>query len=182
MLVDLQYAYPEYQGLRINEAAKLHGKDEFETLFDVLQANKMSGRGVLFTMSEEDVERIISKPYVMIGTDGAGVGMDCVHPRSTSSFTRAIAHYWRERKVCSFPEMIRKMTSLPAQVYKLEGKGEIAVGKDADLCIFDPDYSYVAGGKHLISMGRNTPFDGKELFGLVLYTIKDGRIVWQTGK
>ena len=138
MLVDLQYAYPEYQGLRINEAAAIHGKDEFDTLFDVLQANKMSGRGVLFTMNEEDVERIISKPYVMIGTDGAGVGMDCVHPRSTSSFTRAIAHYWRERKVCPFTEMIRKMTSLPAQVYKLENKGEIAVGKDADLCIFDP--------------------------------------------
>ena len=35
--------------------------------------------------------------------------------------------------------MIRKMTSLPAQVYKLEGKGEIEVGKDADLCIFDPE-------------------------------------------
>ena len=33
--------------------------------------------------------------------------------------------------------MIRKMTSLPAQVYGLTQKGRVAVGADADLCIFD---------------------------------------------
>jgi len=36
-------------------------------------------------------------------------------------------------------EMIRKMTSLPAQVYGLPQKGTLAVGKDADLCIFDAE-------------------------------------------
>jgi N-acyl-D-amino-acid deacylase len=35
--------------------------------------------------------------------------------------------------------MIRKMTSLPAKVYDLEGKGWIKVGYDADICIFDAE-------------------------------------------
>ncbi|MBR3865259.1 MAG: amidohydrolase family protein, partial [Clostridia bacterium] len=81
----------------------------------------------------------------------------------------------------SLSKVIDTLTAKPASILGIDS-GRIAVGKIADLCIFDPDYSYIAGGKHLISMGRNTPFDGKELFGLVLYTIKDGRIVWQTGK
>lgn len=37
------------------------------------------------------------------------------------------------------PEMIRKMTSLPAYVYKLSSKGRLEVGFDADICIFDAD-------------------------------------------
>ncbi|MBQ2819683.1 MAG: dihydroorotase [Clostridia bacterium] len=81
----------------------------------------------------------------------------------------------------SLSKVLDTLTAKPASILGIDS-GRIAVGKIADLCIFDPDYSYIAGGKHLISMGRNTPFDGKELFGLVLYTIKDGRIVWQTGK
>ena len=36
-------------------------------------------------------------------------------------------------------QMIYKMTGLPAQVYDLPGKGRLAEGQDADLCIFDPN-------------------------------------------
>ena len=35
--------------------------------------------------------------------------------------------------------MIRKMTSLPAKVYDLKGKGYIREGFDADICIFDSE-------------------------------------------
>ena len=59
------------------------------------------------------------------------------HPRLRASFPRAIRRFVRELGVVSLPEMIRKMTSLPAYVYNLEGKGEIKLGYDADICIFD---------------------------------------------
>ena len=45
----------------------------------------------------------------------------------------------RERKVVSLPEMIRKMTAMPAAVYGLTGKGLLAEGFDADICVFNPD-------------------------------------------
>ena len=35
--------------------------------------------------------------------------------------------------------MIRKMTSMPAAVYNLDGKGILREGFDADICIFDPE-------------------------------------------
>ena len=45
----------------------------------------------------------------------------------------------RERSVVPLHEMIRKMTSMPASVYGLQGKGLIREGFDADICIFDAD-------------------------------------------
>jgi hypothetical protein len=50
-------------------------------------------------------------------TDGSYVGADnqvAQHPRSTSTFTRVLGHYVRERNVLSLPDAIRKMTSLAA--------------------------------------------------------------------
>ncbi len=126
---------PEYNGMRISEAALKTGKDEFETLFDILEKNGCSGRAVLFTMNEEDVENVISKPYAMIGTDSScGKG---AHPRYAGTFPRALGHYVRERGLDTFEGMIHRMTGLPAEVYKLSGKGLIKEGMDADICVFD---------------------------------------------
>ena len=128
---------PQYDGMDVREASKVHGKDEFETLFDILEANECNGNGVLFTMSEEDVERIISRPYAMIGTDsGAGKG---THPRYYGTFPRVLGHYVRERKLDTWEHMIHRMTGLPATVYELDGKGFIKEGYDADICIFNKE-------------------------------------------
>ena len=43
----------------------------------------------------------------------------------------------REEQSISLPEAVRKLTSLPAEVYGLAGKGRIAAGMDADLTLFD---------------------------------------------
>ena len=39
----------------------------------------------------------------------------------------------------TLPEMIRKMTAMPAAVYGFKTKGLVWEGMDADLCIFDPN-------------------------------------------
>ena len=132
-------AYPAYTGLRINEAAKLHGKDSWETLFDIME--KQPGcTACYFTICEEDIETVMSWNRAMICTDSGVAGEKSVyHPRLRGSFPRVLGRYVRERQVVSLPEMIRKMTSLPAQVYHLTTKGKIAPGYDADICIFDPE-------------------------------------------
>ena len=50
-----------------------------------------------------------------------------------------LGRYVRERGVTTLPEMIRKMSSMPAAVYELNGKGLLREGFDADICIFDPN-------------------------------------------
>jgi N-acyl-D-amino-acid deacylase len=91
-------------------------------------------------MNECDVERVMKYPRSMICTDSSVACKNTVyHPRLRASFPRAIGEYCRERGVLPLPEMIRKITSQPAHVYGLEGKGIIREGYDADICIFDFD-------------------------------------------
>lgn len=133
-------AYPEYEGKRIPEIAELHGKNVYDTIYDMIKNSTSAPQACYFTMCEEDVERVIAHPRAMFCTDSGVAGESKVyHPRLRASFPRVISRYVRERKVITLPEAVRKMTSLPAEVYGFEGKGLIKEGYDADLVVFDYD-------------------------------------------
>ncbi len=133
--------HPEYHGKTLNEIAEMRGEtDRVETAFSILRETNCSATACYFSMCEEDVEYVMKHPRAMICTDSAIAGTKShFHPRLRGSFPRALGRYVRERGVTTLPEMIRKMTSLPASVYRLTGKGIIKEGMDADLCIFDPE-------------------------------------------
>ncbi len=131
--------YPEYIGLTVPEAAKLHGKDMYDTIFDMIQ-NSTQTEAIYFTMCEADVETVLAYPRSMVCTDSGVAGRNTTfHPRLVGTFPRVLGRYVRERKVTSLPEMIRKITSLPASVYGFTEKGVIKEGYDADICIFDAE-------------------------------------------
>ncbi|MDA4133690.1 MAG: amidohydrolase family protein, partial [Thaumarchaeota archaeon] len=95
------------------------------------------------SMLEEDIRRIMKAEYVMIASDGYSlspsgpVAVGVAHPRSYGTFPRVIGGYVRD-KVLTLEDAVRKMTSLPAQNFKLRDRGKIAVGFFADLVVFDP--------------------------------------------
>ena len=72
-----------------------------------------------------------------------------------------------------------KMSYNPAQILGLTEKGAVAEGKIADLVIFDPDANYKIDKNTFFSKGKNTPFDGREVYGRVEYTLADGEIVYE---
>lgn len=133
-------AYPHYIGKNLNEIAKIHGKDPHDTVLDMIMDSQAACRACYFSMCDEDVERVMQHPRAMICTDSGVAGNSTnYHPRMRGTFPRALGRYVREKNVVSLPEMIRKMTALPAHVYNLPTKGYIREGYDADICIFDPD-------------------------------------------
>ena len=75
----------------------------------------------------------------------------------------------------SMIHMLSKFTSNPARYYKLN-KGNLQVGKPADVCIFDPNQEYIVEG--FKSKSSNSPFLGRSLYGKVKYTIVGGDIVY----
>ena len=124
---------------QINRGWKRKGtlSNEIQTVLDMVEKG---GAGMVYhTMCEEDVQRIMKYPYSMVGSD-AGViqfGSGVPHPRGYGSSARVLAEYVRHKKVLRIEEAIRKMTSFPAQRFRLVDRGLIRPGMWADIVVFD---------------------------------------------
>jgi len=84
-----------------------------------------------------------------------------------------------EKKVLTWPQLISKMSTMPARIAGLSSKGEIKEGKDADITIVDPKKEWVVKKEEFASKSKNSPFIGRTLTGYVETTICGGRIVYQ---
>lgn len=132
-------------GKRIDEIAGAMGKDPYVAACDLLVSEGGGLSIVGFAMSDADTDRIISLPYVMIGSDGYAMSAEQArqggqpHPRSFGTFPRAIREYVLTKKLVTMPEMIRKMTSMPADKLGFKDRGRIREGAYADMVVFDPD-------------------------------------------
>ena len=94
-----------------------------------------------------------------------------------TSFGFAVTYLYKTG-VLTLNELADKMSAAPARILGLEG-GEIAEGKPADLTIADLDESYVVEPEKFVSKGKNNPFGGYKLHGVVKYTIVDGEIKYK---
>jgi dihydroorotase len=71
------------------------------------------------------------------------------------------------------------MSTQPAGIVSLEGRGTLKVGSFADVVVFDPSAEWSFEKKRSRSKSRNTPFDGAAMLGKVMTTICEGRIVYR---
>ena len=74
-------------------------------------------------------------------------------------------------------EVARWMAERPADLAGLSGKGRIAVGGDADLCVLAPDTTFVVDPARLRHRHPVTPYAGRRLAGVVRGTWLRGRRV-----
>jgi dihydroorotase len=73
---------------------------------------------------------------------------------------------------------LSRITSDPARVLGLDA-GHLKVGGVADVCIFDPDAPVMISRSTLRSLGKNTPYLGRELLGRVSATLVSGQVVYE---
>lgn len=131
---------PEMQELSLAEAASKMNLDPIDAVIELIIRNEGCDGAVYSMMCEDDVEKVMKHPLVMIGSDSipAGPGMSC-HPRTNGTFPRVLGRYAREKQIMSIEEAVRKMTSLPAMRLGLQKKGVIREGMDGDIVIFNED-------------------------------------------
>lgn len=124
------------EGRSMAEIAAEQGKSPPDAAFDLLVDEECRVSMAIFISSEENVQRFLKHELGTIGSDGLLVGKP--HPRVYGSFPRALGHYVREQGLLSLPQMIRRMTSLPAQRLGLHDRGLLRPGFKADITVFDP--------------------------------------------
>lgn len=75
-------------------------------------------------------------------------------------------------------QLIEKMSVNPSEIIKFD-RGNLAVGKTADIVIFDTEHEYTVDISKFASKNNNCPYNGMKLYGRVDYTILNGKIVYK---
>jgi N-acyl-D-amino-acid deacylase len=128
---------PAQKGQFIAQLADNSGADPVDFIMDYLLMEEGQGMIVFFAASEKGLWEAMSKPYCMIASDGIpAVGGG--HPRLFGTFPRFLFHYVLTEKGLSIEEGIRRITSLPADVFGCEERGALRPGYYADITVFDP--------------------------------------------
>jgi dihydroorotase len=81
-------------------------------------------------------------------------------------------------QIITLGTLIDRMSCAPARIFGLPG-GTLRRGSVADVTVFDADKAWTVDAARFVTKGRNSPYVGKTLHGLVGCTLVDGRIVFQ---
>ena len=165
-----------FQGMRLPDVSGELGRDPADTILHLARTDELSTQAFFFGQSEENMIDILAEPYVMIGSDASAraptgpLSHGFPHPRGFGTFARFL-RMSLDGKTVPPQEAIRKMTSLPADHFRLERRGRIAAGMMADIVVFDQarlrdlaDYSnpqqLAVGFEHVIVNGTVTLTNG----------------------
>jgi N-acyl-D-amino-acid deacylase len=136
-------ANPTLNGLNVKQAAlKARGSDSIDDQIElVLEIESKGGAsGVFHGMSEDDLRAFQQHPNTMFASDSEirVWQSGAPHPRGYGNSARALARYVRELHLLRVEEAVRRMTSLPATVFRLKDRGLLREGAWADIVVFDP--------------------------------------------
>ena len=137
-------AMMQWCGMRVDDLARSWRLSPARALLRAIEADP-AARFFYFCAHEDDVAAALSAEFTCIGTDEPALPVDPQafygqpHPRAFGAFPRVFGRFVRQRGTLSLEEAVRRMTSLPAQIFGVPERGELREGAYADLVVFDPE-------------------------------------------
>jgi N-acyl-D-amino-acid deacylase len=138
-------ALKKYTGRTLADVAAERGTSPQDTAMDLVVEDGSRVGTAYFLMDEANVRRGLALPWMGFDSDASAPSLDVpvfaqssYHPRTFGNFARLLGKYVREEKLIPLPEAIRRLTSYPAQVLSLSGRGYLRPGQAADVVVFDP--------------------------------------------
>lgn len=153
--------------------------------FDELHNSSAPQTVLIFSNSQEVLDKVIPQPLVMIASDGIPG-----HPRNAGTYSRVLAEYVREKGTITLMDAVRKMSLMPAEMLErstpvARRKGRLQEGADADIVVFDATtisdratfekpmepsvgvHYLLVGGTIVVDEGKIVPdvFPGRALLG-----------------
>ena len=166
----------------------MRGRSPEDTALDLVIEDGSRVEAVYFVMSDDNVRKQIALPWVSFASDAQSLAPEGLflksnpHPRAYGNVPRLLGKYVRDEKIIPMQEAIRRLTSLPAENLKINGRGALKPGYFADVVIFDPakvqdhatysqPHQYSTGIVHVFVNGVQVLKDGQHTGA------KPGRVV-----
>jgi N-acyl-D-amino-acid deacylase len=180
-------------GKTLTEVAAMRGRDEIETMLDLITEARSRIQVVSFTMSEDNIKKELKQPWVSLGSDAASMATEglflesSTHPRAYGNFARLLGKYVREEKVITLQDAVHRLSGLPALNLGLDHRGFLKQGYFADVVVFDPKtvadkatyetpHRYAVGVKEVFVNGVHVLKNGEHTGA------KPGRALWGPAK
>ncbi len=131
------------EGKTIAHIASRRGSGPVKLLLDILIEERLRIGAIFSSMSEVNLQRFLSLPCCMIGTDssarssGGPTHKGKPHPRGFGSFPRFLGTYVRNGGLMSLNAAVHNITMLPAMTFNIHKRGVLKKGAYADIVVFD---------------------------------------------
>ncbi len=154
----------KWRGKTLGEVSRITGKNPIDSAVAIILDGDPSVAS--FMMQEEDVERLMSQPWVVTGSDGSEG-----HPRKYATFPEKYQKYVVQKSLLSLREFVRRSSGLTAEIFNLCDRGHLLPGYRADIAIwsrsdFEPMADYdnperlARGVRYLLVNGKFVIDDG----------------------
>jgi N-acyl-D-amino-acid deacylase len=146
-------------GLTLAGLGEKTGKDPLDAFLDLALSEDLSTvfTAKLLNVEEDAVAELLSMPGNIVSLSDAGAHHTLFCDAGFGIYF--LSHWVRDVQKFTMAEAIRKLTSEPARIYGLQGRGELTVGSAADFIIFDPDRLQLSRTIKL----KDLPADGERL-------------------
>ena len=128
---------------------------------------------LIFCMDPADVDRVVGRPDVLIGSDGWVLDRaQGGHPRNYQTFPEALDPRRLDRLGLTLPAAVARSTALVARRFGYHDRGLVAPGMAADLVAFDAR-TMAAGGSYADPVAAPRG---------VHLTMVNGEVAWRDGR
>jgi len=122
----------------IGGLARAAGKDPLDFMLDLALGEKLDTvfNAMLLNSDEVAVGEMLRHPASLVSLSDAGAHLTFFNDAGFG--LHLLGHWVRERGALSLEDAVRRLTSVPAQLFGIRGRGVLKPGYAADLMLFDP--------------------------------------------
>jgi N-acyl-D-aspartate/D-glutamate deacylase len=170
------------EGRTVADIARERGKDGLDTFLDLTLEDDLDIEYVLaqFNANVKRVEENLVDPRVLIALGDAGAHVDMLCDAGYPTYL--LGTWVRERQIMTLEQAIARLTSQPADLFGIKGRGRLKQGYAADIAIFDPAtigsasrgerrFDLPGGAKRMVMPARG-----------VTHTIVNGQVAYADGQ
>ncbi len=134
----VQAAHKACEQHSIGELARAARGDPLDFMLDLALRENLDTvfNAMLLNADEQAVAEMLRHPASLVSLSDAGAHLTFFNDAGFG--LHLLGHWVRERAALTLPEAVRQLTSTPAQLFGIRGRGVLKPGYAADLMLFDP--------------------------------------------